>query len=150
MDNFEDRLRQALAKIADDPEAAADDFHDMYEGPVLGADDIYSGLQRLPRPYRELAAAHQCWGIVASDGFENYVEATDSRFDAEVEACLRLLGHGECFAAIPEARRVLEADNDLSEEQDVRLWTIFYDPIANFHELVGKYLLRHFNLAEPD
>ena len=144
MNDIELQLRKLIGINSTDEKAAANAFHRLYEIPVLGSDDLYEGLIKLPRPYRELAAAHQAWGIVASDGFENYLEDTDARFDTEVEAGLKLTGHGECYAAIPEARRLLEA-GALTRDDDDRLWSLFYDPIEFFPETVGAFLLRYLN-----
>lgn len=142
MREFEAQLRKSCDIESDDAEAVGDAFHGLYEGPVLGGGNLYEGLMILPRPYRELAAAHQAWGIIVSDGFANYVQATDARFDPEVESGLKLTGHEDCYAAIPEARRLINA-GALKKEDDKRLWGIFYDPIKDFHAIVGDYLLRY-------
>ena len=49
-------------------------------------------LKRIPRPYREMMAVYQAWGMVSSDGFESYVENTNSSFDLEVDRGLAECG----------------------------------------------------------
>ena len=143
MFGFASKVKRAVKRSDGDADEAAGEFHGLYEGIVLGNDDMFIGLSKLPRPYRELAAAHQAWGIISSDGFENYVEETDSRFDKEVESGLKLLGLSECLKPLLEARQLLESGDALSKADDERLFNAFYDPFDDGHEKVGGFLLSH-------
>ena len=141
MFGFAGKVKRAIKRSDGDADEAADEFHGLYEGIVLGNDDMFKGLSKLPRPFRELAAAHQAWGMISSDGFENYVEETDDRFDQEVEAGLKLLGLSECMPPLLEARKRLEGVGELAKEEDERLFNAFHDPFDDGHGKVGKYLI---------
>lgn len=143
MSKFTNAVERVVKGSGGDAEEAAGEFHGLYEGIVLDEDDMFAGLSKLPRPYRELAAAHQAWGIISSDGFENYVEETDSRFDKEVEAGLKLLGLSECMKPLLEARQLLETGDELPQSDDERLFNAFHDPFDDGHEKVGEFLVSH-------
>ncbi len=167
MFSFQSRLRGFLKKQRDaTPKELARLFLKFYEPIVFEEDELIDGIKKLPRPFRELAAADQAWGMISSDGFNNYVEQNDEAFDEEVRLGLVLLSHEHCIEALLEARKLLamrwrelDARDDLvpgnpdhseeirrlarlTEEDDERLFDAFYRPLARFEDMLGEHLIR--------
>lgn len=149
MSDFEPQLRSLFQdKKPQSPRDACDAFHGFYGSYVFEKSDLYDGISALPRPFREIVAAHQAWGMISSDGFSNIFEDTDERFDEEVKRGLKLLDAAESIPPYLEARQLVaeqeeHSDYPLSEEDDERLFEAFYDPIEHFDEMIGAYLLNY-------
>lgn len=168
---FQSRLRRFLKKqqVAS-PADLSGYFLEFYEPTVFGEDELIDGIYKLPRPFRELAAADQAWGMISSDGFENYVEHHDETFDEEVRKGLAWLNREEVFTLLQEARRLLvirseklDARDDLDpfnpehreeirrlarleEDDDDRLFSAFLDTLDQFEDLLGKHLIKILSL----
>ena len=111
---------------------------------------LYRNLTRLPRPYRELMAVYQAWGMVSSDGFESYIQSTIPRFDAEVDRGLALLGCETGSGVVSEARQVCrENDGEIPKEIDNEFWKRFYDSMPEFESaILGSRLIAELAIAD--
>lgn len=105
---------------------------------------LYRQLKRIPRPYRELMAVYQAWGMVSSDGFKSYVQMTSPEFDKEVDRGVALLGRPEVSGVMAEARSAFQRNNGvITKAIDEDLWRRLYDAMPDFEaRILGPELLR--------
>lgn len=157
---------QGLAMVClphrDEPEKVSEEFLGFCE-PILQSRlripllkilfhrrQLYHNLKRIPRPYRDLMAVYQAWGMITSDGFESYVENTIRKFDQEVELGLDFLGQKTAKGVVSDARRVCRKNGgEILKEIDNELWKRFYDSMENFEsDVLGKRLIIELTSAE--
>lgn len=121
-----------------------DEFFGLYEKIFFNQPSINEGLSPFSSPLKELIAAHQAWGMIGSDGFDNYLLQVDENFDNEVKSGLSLIGKERCFSALAEARDLFKKNKEIPESEEDRLWDLFYEPIREFESLAGNYLLNKY------
>jgi hypothetical protein len=135
------QINGIVDKYKDDPDQLFDAFFDWYENIFFSSKDFNDGLLLFESPLRELVAAHQAWGMIGSDGFDNYFRAANHNFDNEVRLGLRLIGNEHCYDALKEARDIFEKHNEIPEDEATRLWRLFYVPIEELEKDVAKFLI---------
>lgn len=83
--------------------------------------------------------------MIGSDGFKNYLSNLDERFDEQVRLGLTLFGKADCYRGLLEARELFKRnDGEIPDDDDHRLWNLFYTPIEDLETIIGKYLVEHF------
>ena len=149
-----DQFIAALKKVVEDQDGDSEKISYEFLGfcePILFENGVtlLDGLNRIPRPYRELMALYQAWGMVGSDGFECYIYNTNSKFDLEVDRGLKLVGQRNSCGAVSIARNeFLKSKKDLPEDIDDKLWDKFYVPLKGFEfEILGPILMKILNIA---
>ena len=148
MDKFIKKIKLSIVECNSNPTCVCDKFFDYYEPIFFSEEDFIEGLNRFDSPLKEIIAAHQAWGMIGSDGFLNYFDQIDQRFDDEVKLGLKLLGHPNCFDALMVARMNYIKNNDqISDELDRKLWHEFYDPIENFEDIIGLFLINKYGIS---
>ncbi len=146
------KMIDQIRRLAQIPEKSAeklfDDFFDIYEPIFFESNEMIDGLHAFDRPFKELIAAHQAWGMISSDGFDNYFQITDEQFDIEVKNGLDLLGIMNSYEALLEARDLyIKHNGDIPDNDDFRLVGEFYNPIKNFESLAGQFLINKYRKA---
>lgn len=154
--DFVEALTLILRQKTDDPSGACSEFLGFCD-PILQSEPrtflgslldirrgLYPKLKRIPRPFRELMAVYQAWGMVSSDGLESYLEQTTSAFDDEVDSGLALLGHPEVAGLMTEARSVYRSNaGEIPKENYDDLWSRFIESLPDFEtRILGPELLR--------
>ena len=92
-------------------------------------------LQYIPRPFRELFALYQAWGIIYSDDFSVYASFACKRFDNEVDLGLLKVGHNECAGVLAQARSEFYKKNQvLTPELDSMIWEKFCERLPSFEQ----------------
>jgi hypothetical protein len=140
------QLRERIIASKDNPEEAFEAFFDWYETILFSKKSIYDGLAEFESPLKEIIATHQAWGMIGGDGFKNYLSNLDDRFDEQVRLGLTLFGKADCFQGLLEARELFKRnDGEIPDDDDHRLWNLFYMPIEDLENIIGKYLVEHFS-----
>jgi hypothetical protein len=139
---------QQLKKIAEqhknNPEEFFNSFFELYEPKFFSKDTLLEGLAEFSSPIKEIIAAHQAWGMIGSDGFENYLAQVDKQFDEYVRLGLCFLGKEQCYQGLLEARDLFKQnDDEIPEDDEPRLFFLFYEPLEDFESIAGSYLLEH-------
>jgi hypothetical protein len=134
------KIKQIVENNKDDPDKLFNEFFGWYENIFFSSKDFNDGLLLFESPLRELVAAHQAWGMIGSDGFDNYFLAANHNFDNEVRLGLKLIGYERCYDALKEARDIFEKHNKIPKDEDHRLWMLFYMPIEEFEKYAAKFL----------
>ncbi len=137
-------IKEIIERHKTNPEMLFDEFFGFYEKIFFSQASINDGLIPFPSPLKELIAAHQAWGMIGSDGFDNYLLQVDEKFDKEVKAGLSLIGKENCYNALEEARAIFREKYEIPEAEEDRLWKVFYHPLREFESLAGKYLIKKY------
>jgi hypothetical protein len=133
------QLQECIKKSGDNPEEVFEVFFDLYEKELFSKGSLMDGLARFESPLKEIIAAHQAWGLIGSDGFDNYLSNVDEQFDEQVRRGLVLLGKADCFRGLLEARELFrQNEGEIPEDADTRLWRLFYVPIKDFETIISK------------
>ncbi len=144
---FRTNLRDHLSEVMGDPAETSGEFL-SFCGPIIFGDfDLYEGVSKLPHPFADYMFVYQAWGLISSDGFECYLESTDSRFDSKVDSGLELLGFRKPRGILRKARLCLRLFGSrtgmLPKVIERYLWKRFYDPLEELErELLGPSLLQ--------
>lgn len=142
IDKFVDKIKISIAECDSNPSCVCDKFFNYYEPIFFSEKDFMKGLDLFDSPLKEIIAAHQAWGMIGSDGFGNYFDQTDNRFDEVVKSGFKLLGHPECFVILMEAKKnYAKEDDQFSIDLDNKLWDEFYEPIRDLEEIIGLFLI---------
>jgi len=117
--------------------------HSLIRTILFGRRRLYSNLKKLPRPFRELMAVYQAWGMLTSDGIEEYVGNTNSKFDQEVDRGLDILCQTKAKGVTRHARHIFSRNNgQIHKDDDDAIWRAFYDAMPNFEtEILGLMLI---------
>jgi hypothetical protein len=139
---------EQLKKIAEhhknNPEEFFNSFFELYEPKFFSKDTLLEGLAEFNSPIKEIIAAHQAWGMIGSDSFENYLSQADELFDDYVRLGLRLLGREKCYQGLLEARALFKQnDDEIPEDAEPRLFFMFFEPLEDFESIAGSFLLEH-------
>jgi hypothetical protein len=139
-----EQLKKKAEQYKENPEKFFSSFFKLYEPAFFSKDTLLEGLAEFGSPIKEIIAAHQVWGMIGSDSFENYLSQTDEQFDEYVRLGLALLGREKCYQGLLEARNLFKQNEDeVPEEDEPRLFFLFYEPIENFESLAASYLLEY-------
>jgi hypothetical protein len=122
-----------------------EEFFEWYEKIFFSPKGFNDGLLLFESPVKELVAAHQAWGMIGSDGFDNYLLAANHNFDNEAKLGLKLIGNEHCYNALKEARDIFEKHKKIPEDDDHRLWVLFYEPIRDFEKYAVKILIEKYS-----
>jgi hypothetical protein len=144
---------QQLKKIAeqhkDNPEEFFNSFFELYDPKFFSKDTLLAGLAEFSSPIKELIAAHQAWGMIGSSSFDNYLAQVDEQFDECVRLGLCLLKREKCFQGLLEARELFKQNEDeIPEDEEARLFFLFYEPLEDFESIAGTYLLEHLKQCQ--
>lgn len=117
--------------------------HSLIVTILFGRRRLYMNLKKLPRPFRELMATYQAWGMMSSNGIEEYVGNTIAKFDQDVDRGLDILDQGHAKGVVAHARHILSRNGGhLPKEEDDAIWKAFYDSMPNFEaEILGPKLV---------
>jgi hypothetical protein len=136
------QIKTSIQNANGNPEKVFDSFFNLYEQKFFSKNSLYDGLAEFESPFKEIIAAHQAWGMIGSDGFDNYLSQVDESFDEQVRLGLSLLGKADCYRGLIEARKLFKQNKGtIPENEDDRLWKLFYTPITDFETIIGKYLV---------
>lgn len=104
---------------------------------------MYKKIKGIPRPFRELIAAYQAWGMIMSDGFECYACDTCERFDEEVDIGLIAMSCKQAVGLMSASRKSYERNGEhLPKDVDEKIWVHFHDEMPNFEsKIIGPELL---------
>ncbi len=139
------RLRERIIASKDNPKEALEAFFGWYETILFSKESLLDGLAEFESPLKEIIAAHQAWGMIGSDGFKNYLSNLDERFDEQVRLGLTLFGKVNCYLGLSEARELFKQNKgEIPDDDDDRLWKMFYTPMEDLDTAIGKYLVEHF------
>jgi hypothetical protein len=134
--DFQSGLKTQLANIIDDPEDTCGEFLGYCEPIIFGDFSLFDGVSKLPHPFDKYMYVYQAWGLISSDGFECYLEETDSNFDANVDCGLKLLGCHKPQGVLRRARFLLRLFGSrtgmLPTFIERHCWKQFYDPLEEF------------------
>lgn len=108
-----------------------------------GKSSMHKKIKGIPRPFRELIAAYQAWGMIMSDGFESYACVTCEKFDEEVDLGLIEMSCNQAAGLLSGARKSFESNGgDLPKEVDEKIWVHFHDEMPDFEsKIIGPALL---------
>lgn len=84
----------------------------------------YRLIQEIPRPFRELMALYQAWGIIQSDDYVTYASYACEKFDSEVDNGLIVIENSQCVGVLTEARILFNRHKGLSAEVDNLIWAV--------------------------
>lgn len=156
-------LRKSIASNDGDPAAVVMDFHSLTDDVMAYKNHSLQALMLIPSPFRELRAVYQLWGILSSDGIQNYFDDYGPDFDEIVVRGMKLIGLDSAIQTLANARAKMEAaekpevqggtlrqiiraikkskspseNPDYSEEEDK-----LFDDFDNFvNRLLGPYLI---------
>lgn len=144
--DFDEAVKTLAERNRDDLVELSGDFLYLCEPLLFRYDKLHKGLKKIPRPYRELVAAFQFWGIMCGDGISCYIDQTTKSFDLEVMKGFNTLGLNESAKAVKESRRLWNRWIYGYEDgiEDV-LENIVYEEADGFDVILGNYLLRLTN-----
>jgi hypothetical protein len=139
-----EQLKKIAGQNENNPEEFFNSFFELYEPKFFSKDTLLEGLVEFNSPLKEIIAAHQAWGMIGSDSFENYLSQTDIQFDEHVRLGLCLLGKEQCYQGLLEARDLFKQNEaEIPEDAEPRLFFIFFEPLEDFESIAGSYLLNH-------
>lgn len=141
---MQQEMKQIAARNRNNPSGMFEEFFAFYEPIYFAHQSFNEGLNAFPSPLKEIVAAHQAWGMIGSDGFDNYFFEVDEAFDKEVQSGLGLIGKESCYIALEEARALFREKKEIPKAEEERLWVAFYEPIREFEAFAGEFLLRRY------
>ncbi|MGJ8655384.1 MAG: DMP19 family protein [Akkermansiaceae bacterium] len=138
---FDKAVQTIIASNTDDQEEIAGDFLYLCEPLLFKHDDLFKGLKKIPRPYRELIASYQYWGVISSDGLSSYVSQFTTKFDKEVSRGLLELGLNKTESTVHRARESWsEEEYSFGELDPDDLESEIFDEAGGFESLLASYL----------
>lgn len=145
---FIEAMRKTVNEHKQDAAKVSADFLEICDPVLNQTESLRKGLNRLPRPYREVMAVYQLWGMMTSDGIESYLENTDQKVDAEVDLGLKLLGRITSVGVVGRARKSYDPFDGLPADLEKECEDVFYRDLDEFESnILGKFLIETLTKA---
>ncbi len=124
-------------------EELSEDFLYLCEPLIFNFDSLYKGLKLIPRPYRELNAAYQFWGIMSGDGISSYIEQVSKKFDKETIKGFELMGLHDSALVVKASRKSWnKKEYDFEEGVEDALEDRVYTEAEDFEKQLAKFLIK--------
>ena len=135
---------KAIQTIVDgDMVDVSGDFLYLCEPLLFKYENLYRGLKKIPRPYRELIASYQYWGVVSSDGLSSYLSTFDTKFDDEVSKGLLLLDLRLTESTLQRARECYsEAEYEFNDLNTDELESEILKDAEEYESILALHLIK--------
>lgn len=129
---FTENLKKAVLEHQEEPETLAMKFLCLAEPALYVSASLTSGVKKLPRPYREIMAVYQLWGMMTSDGLSSYFENTNQSFDNEVDLGLKLLKKENLVRLVARARHDFKEYDEETANIEAGYEDLIYENLDEF------------------